>query len=74
MKEESSIIDLLKKYRIKNINRVIIATLNVNSITNKFDQLKLIIGKNVDVLVLTETKIDDSFPTSQFLIDGYTTP
>ena len=74
MKEESSIIDLLKKYRIKNINRVIIATLNVNSITNKFDQLKLIIGKNVDVLVLTETKIDDSFPTSQFLIDGFSTP
>ena len=51
-----------------------LATLNINSINNKFDQLKLIIEDNIDVLVLTETKLDSSFPTSQFLIDGFTTP
>ena len=74
VQEESSLSGCLKNYRIRNLNRVILATLNVNSLPNKMDQLKLIIGENVDVLVLTETKLDDSFPTSQFLIDGFTTP
>ena len=32
------------------------------------------IGNNIDVLVLTETKLDSSFPTSQFLLEGFTTP
>ena len=29
---------------------------------------------NVDILLITETKIDSSFPIAQFQIDGYTTP
>ena len=29
---------------------------------------------NVDILVITETKIESSFPIAQFQIDGYTTP
>ena len=28
----------------------------------------------IDVLVLTETKIDDSFPTAQFLVRGFSKP
>ena len=28
----------------------------------------------VDILVLTETKLDNSFPTNQFLIEGYSKP
>ena len=32
------------------------------------------IGENVDVLVIAETKIDSSFPTSQFLMDGFKSP
>ena len=32
------------------------------------------ISDNVDVLVITETKLDDSFPTGQFFIDGFSTP
>ncbi len=65
---------MLLKYRIRNINKIVLATLNINSIANKFDQLKLIIGNNIDVLVLTETKLDDSFPTAQFSIEGFSTP
>ena len=72
--EESSLHDMLVSYRIQNLNRVIVATLNINSIVNKFDQLKLEIGNNIDVLVLTETKLDASFPTSQFIIEGFTIP
>ena len=72
--KESSLNDMLVNYRIKNLNRVVLATLNINSIANKFDQLKLEIGNNIDVLVPPETKLDDSFPTSQFIMEGFTKP
>ena len=47
--------------------------LNINSISNKFDQLKLSVRGKVDIFVLTETKLNSAFPTSQFLI-GYSEP
>ena len=34
------------------------------------DQIK----GNIDVLFVSETKIDDSFPNGNFLIDGFSTP
>ena len=64
----------LSQLRIKNINRLIIGYLNINSISGKFDQLMPIIEKNIDALILTETKINASFLNSQFLIDGYSPP
>ena len=33
------------------------------------DQIK----GNIDVLLVSETKLDDSFPTGNFLIDGFST-
>ena len=66
--------DTLKSLRIKNCNKITIGTLNINSISNKFEQLKTIVGKNLDILVINETKLDDNFPTAQFLIDGYRKP
>ena len=59
---------------MKNINIVIIAHLNINSISQKFDQLAFLIRDNVDILVVGETKLDDTFPTSQFHIDGFSQP
>ena len=72
----SSTVDLgsLRYLRNNNINKIIIASLNINSLPNKFDDLKLSIQQNIDILVITETKLDDSFPTSQFLIEGYQKP
>ena len=29
---------------------------------------------NVDIFMISETKIDYSFPINQFIIDGYSTP
>ena len=63
----------LKEIRQKNSNRIIIAQLNINSIRNKFDSLNEIIEDNIDALLISETKIDSSFPTAQFYIDGFTT-
>ena len=65
---------LLNKLKLKNVNRLVIGHLNINSLPHKFDQLKSIIGKNIDILVITETKIDSSFPNSQFGIEGFSMP
>ena len=56
------------------MNHVIIASINVNSIRYKFEQIKLIVEKNVDILIIQETKIDDSFPDGQFLLDEFLPP
>ena len=54
----------LKNMRLKDINRTIIGSLNINSLQIKFAQLQEIVLTYVDILILTETKLDDSFPTS----------
>ena len=41
---------------------------------NKFDILTDQITGNVDVMVISETRLDDSFPESQFKIPGYSPP
>ena len=56
------------------MNRLLIGNLYINSIPNKFDQLKFLDRGNVDIFVITETKLDSTFPTSQFLIEGYSEP
>ena len=48
--------------------------LNINSIRNKFDALSLIIKNHVDVLMISETKLGDSFPKVQFLLHGFSAP
>ena len=64
----------IKNLRIRNINRVIIGNLNINSLPNKFDQLKEIVLKHIDILIITETKLDDTFPNTQFSIEGFSPP
>ena len=54
---------------MKNLNRLLIGNLNINSVSNKFDQLKLFVSDKVDILVITETKSDSTFSTSEFLIE-----
>ena len=61
----------LKSPRIWNHNNVIFSYLNINSIRNKFDNLKLIIDEHIDILCVAESKIDNSFPTAQFSCLGY---
>ena len=64
----------LDSMRTKNHSGLIIAYLNINSIRNKFEFLKPLIADNVDVLAVAETKIDETFTTSQFLLDGFSKP
>ena len=64
----------LKELRQKNLNRPIIAQLNINSIRNKFEFLEKVICDNLDILLISETKLDDSFPSAQFLLDEFSKP
>ena len=41
---------------------------------NKFDYLIEQITGNIDILTISETKLDSCFPTGQFLINGYSDP
>ena len=52
-------------------DELIMVHLNINSIRNKFDALSLIFKNNVDILMISETKLDDSFPNTQILLHGF---
>ena len=60
--------------RKQNEDGIIIAHLNINFIYNKFEALKSLVENKIDVLVIAETKIDESFPSNQFLIKRFSTP
>ena len=67
-------LSVIKNLRLRNVNKVIIGNVNINSLPKKFEQLKELVIKHIDVLVIRETKLDDSFPTSQFLMKGFAEP
>ena len=56
---------VLKNLKLKNNHRLVIGNLNINSISNKFDNLKLITQGKIDILAITETKADSNFPLNQ---------
>ena len=56
------------------MNRLIFAHLNINSIINKFEFLAKDLAGNVDLLMISETKTDNSFSKGQFLIKGFCKP
>ena len=66
--------DALTEIRIKNPKQLIIAHLNINSLRNKFDQLKILVQDKIDILVVAESKLDDTFLDSQFHIPEYKVP
>ena len=64
----------LKTIRSDNTNKLIFAHLNINSIRNKFEFLATQVLGKIDVLTISGTKIDESFPKVNFRIEGLSTP
>ena len=60
--EETRKIDALNEMRKKNWIR------------NKFEMLKGEVGNKIDVFLISETKLDDTFPLNQFILEGFTPP
>ena len=72
--EQEEPIATLRCLKLKNPNCILFGQINVNSIRSKFEAFTKIVKENLDVIVVTESKLDDSFPTKQFAIAGYNLP
>ena len=70
-KESNSKINFLSEMRKSYGENIIVGQLNINSLRNKFLSVKELLPHNLDLLVINETKLDDSFPNAQFQINGY---
>ena len=64
----------LKALRLNNANKLVIDYLNINYLRNKFEFLNSLIKDNIDILMISETKLDQSFPTNQFMINVFSAP
>ena len=53
---------ILKSLRRENTNKLVFAHININSLRNKFGLLVEHVEGNINVLMISEKKIDDSFP------------
>ena len=45
--------------------------MNVSSIRNKFVSIQELMKSTFDIFLISDTKIDDSFPNAQLKIEGY---
>ena len=57
-----------------NLSKLVVAHLNINSLRLRFDSLVQKITGNVDILKISETKLDNSIPEGQCLIERYNKP
>ena len=60
-KAKSDTNSTLQTIRKSNLNKLIFPHLNINSIRNKFDSLADVIKDNIDILMISECKVDNSF-------------
>ena len=66
--------EVIKNIKLSNVNRLVMGQLNVNGLKNKIDPIRLLTEGNIDVLIITESKLDQSFTSQQFAIDGFSSP
>ena len=56
-------------------NGFVVGHLNIQGIISKIDELELLLSSNkIDILGITETKLNDKHPTDTFSIKGYHKP
>ena len=65
----------LLDFRRNNSKNLIVGHLNINSLQYKFTEIEYMMSENTcDVLFLSETKVNDSHPSSQFSIENFSKP
>ena len=58
-----------------NIDKIIeVVHLNINPLRNKFDSLICHITGNIDILMVSETELDENFLIVQFITEGFGVP
>ena len=65
---------VLRKLHVSYPVSVIIGHLNINSIRNKLETLPFLLADYTDILMISESKLDGTFPSSQFQSYGCRTP
>ena len=66
--------DFLHKLRTRKLNNIIVAHLNINSLSKKIDSLNTMINGNIDILVLSESKLNESHTNAQLSLVGFNEP
>ena len=64
------VLKVLKNDNPSNLNFY----LNINLVRNKFTDIQITINGNVDIVSIAETKVDASFPSAQFTLEGCHAP
>ena len=69
---QSSELQILRKLRLKYPRNPLLGYLNINSVKNKITDVREMIGRlQLDYFVISDTKLDSSFPSAQFHIGDY---
>ena len=65
----------LKSLKGDNPKNPFLCYLNINSLRYKITDLRYILKQTgIEIVAVSETKLSEEFPDSQFFIDGYTFP
>ena len=64
----------ISQYKLRHPKSVSLGYININSIRNKFSSITHLIDNNLDIFAIAETKLDSSFPESQFILTGMRKP
>ena len=70
-KECSNAFQSVQKYRLQNPKNIVIGHLNFKSLRNKFEAVEELVQNKVGICFLSETKINETFPNQQFMVNGY---
>ena len=83
-KNESGIQDDLQKcenftdfsfnIRKDHSNKILMAHFNINSLRNKFDKLTNSVSEYIDMLMISETKLHDTFPHAFYHLKDFSNP
>ena len=72
LSDQSLDLQILSKNRVKYPTNPLIAYLNIDSLRNKIIDVREVIGKlSLDHVFISETKLDESFPSAQLIISSY---
>ena len=66
--------DFLFNIRKHHSNKVIMTHININSLGNKFDMLTNSVSEYIDILMISETKLDDTFPHALYHLKDFSNP
>ena len=66
--------DFLFNKRKQHSNKIIMAHLNINSLRNTFDMLTNSVSEYIDMLMISETKLDDTFPHALYHLKDFSNP